>query len=442
MHRLGLCLVLALAACGGEGSIALGVDLVTDLRVGAETDRFEVIIDDRIIEEFIPTTSLEQATRLTSARVAPGEHELRVRAWFGATVITEQHVLVRAETDRVVTVAMTRDCVSVRCDADDNACFNGACVDERCSLSNPEFCEDAECTSDDECASASTCGRSVCQEGACLLLDEGCGAGAYCAGVEGCLPYPALRDAGMDVADAGTIDASEDVGFNAGDGCDVPPFGCLAPTHYIEVGEGSVATSVTFSPFVRIGTSASTTELWLRMLEPNPEGTLFGNLGTDDNGVDVRFDGAGGLEYRINARSYTFDAGPLVDGEWHHLALTRNNITTEVCVFIDGASAGCQSGYTDRAISGFHYTFVGRGITGDDTALHFAFHTMRFWRVPLDESQVRTLRYRVTEAPEMLDGIVVDTDGALTTLRDNVIDAQLGWWETPTGNAPGRIVAF
>lgn len=69
----------------------------------------------------------------------------------------------------------------------------------------------------------------------------------------------------------------------------------------------------------------------------------FGKYGVSligDEGGRISF----GVSVAGGGTSNLCSAGTVADGRWHHVAVTRNGTSGQICIFIDGAADGCKNG--------------------------------------------------------------------------------------------------
>ena len=205
MGRISLVLgALVLAACGTSGDLI--VQVRTDLLPQREMRAIEVRIVPPVgAEQLVTTEATADRDWANGVRVAerrsldPGVYRLLVAAVDEAgelIVARPVRVEVMAESTRVVTVVLTRDCQGVRCpyeggDPSFTACLAGRCVQESCTEETPDTCAVPECASAADCPAVSDeCAAAMCTDsGACLpALDHAsCGAGSICT-THGCEP--------------------------------------------------------------------------------------------------------------------------------------------------------------------------------------------------------------------------------------------------------------
>lgn len=267
-------LALALPACGGDEGISLDVELVTSIVPRAEFSYVQ-------IENLAPAPLYEGATRIarvqtpvtfgqdfvhglrvaTFENVGAGEHVIQVRLLRAdLTALISRRVRVTFDSDFVLRVHMTPDCVGVTCPSPAGSpalseCLAGHCVDERCIPPNGEFCPEVSfCNTEADCpAPLAACATRTCDDGICGVQTAGsCAAGMYCDPASGCVNIPdtdaGIPDAGVD---AGEQDAaSDDGGVVSIDGalCGVV---CVIPDDPCHAGIVSCATGVaTCVPYV------------------------------------------------------------------------------------------------------------------------------------------------------------------------------------------------
>jgi hypothetical protein len=215
MRRLGprtplLFAVGLLAACDG-GTVALVVDVRTDLVPGVEAERVTVALPD----------DAERRGSDLRAAVAPGEPQ-RVAEWSALAPRNPRRLVVTAyapdgrevvsrsavldnRTSQAVQVVLTRSCRARRC-ADGTTCVGGQCVDERCLTGDEPECPGSLCES---CQPLSACDDPGCVRGTCLhrARPGACGAGEVCLPADGCVAAPS-GDGGLALPDAGGADAA------------------------------------------------------------------------------------------------------------------------------------------------------------------------------------------------------------------------------------------
>ena len=209
---LSVWLSVSLVACSSGGG-SLRVDLRTDYVPVLEVARIETAVDGEDIVE-LPIEQSEDLIggfRIASYDgLANGMRRVSVLL-IGpdGSPVASQRVLVLIRGATAITIPITRNCAEVSCDPG-SLCYGGACVDERCELTEAEYCGAPSCTSAADCPPRDDCAPPVCDLGACwyvaddALCDED---GAYCHPERGCEP------AGM--VDAGPADASFDATFDA-----------------------------------------------------------------------------------------------------------------------------------------------------------------------------------------------------------------------------------
>lgn len=237
---LGCVWVLAAMSCD-SGSSSLSIDLRTDFVAQVEFDTVRVVLGDtRQDTNVAADTSWLDAVRVARFEdLAVGTQSLELQ------LLRDGEVLIRRPTTAqiragisVVTIVVTRSCLSVRCPGADpaqTACFGGQCVDPGCSPENPELCAEPECDVANGCATMADCAEARCISGVCAYAAQlgACDDGFSCIPEEGCrVDEPPRPDASM--PDASVPDASApDAGPML---CESPP--CLL-LHYDF--EGAVA---------------------------------------------------------------------------------------------------------------------------------------------------------------------------------------------------------
>lgn len=212
---LGCVLVLVVMGCDSEESPSLSIDLRTDLVAQVEFDTVRVVLDgarqDTNVDADTPWIDAVRVARFEDLSMGTQSLELQL--------LRDGEVLIRRPTSvqvlsgiNVVTIVVTRSCLSVRCPGADpaqTACLGGQCVDPGCSPENPELCAEPECDVANTCASMADCAVARCISGVCAYASQvgACGDGSSCIPEEGCrVDDPVVPDASM--PDAGTPDAS------------------------------------------------------------------------------------------------------------------------------------------------------------------------------------------------------------------------------------------
>lgn len=456
---------MLLAACTPSSNLELAVDVLSDLQPGLEVDRFEVRMDDVSVYDGLPTGPISDGARAVDLEVEAGDHIIAGRAFFNNEMVAERRVLVQVREDQALTVVLTRNCRGVECDEAGTTCANAMCVDPQCSPETPEFCASAQCQVGTDCEPAGVCGSVECRRGACLLVDDGrCGSGLFCGGDEGCLVAPFLSDVG--VADVGSPDvASPDAG-----GPDVPPlpdagpdvtstvcagsWGALPVESAAVVGANIGGTSnLSVTPSSALLAPVMTIDLWVRFLEPMDSMALMGNATREGGGFLVGVartpGGEARVTYVIEGMPYLFDAIGLLDQCWHHIALVRDLPAGRVSYIQDGEVRTVNlAARTTSLMAGEVGLFVGRNTFGDEPRAHVAVHHLRFWNTALSGAELTVLR--TTPAPAMDTRLIGSIPMQMTVLAEGLevlgsrgtLEAFLGWYIDPRGNAPGMLMTL
>lgn len=240
MIRIGLLILLSATACSSSGTTLI-VDLRSDLDVGSEVNLVRAELFPRVSDDTRPiaprTSDLSLAMDLVEgvriaewSGVPTGQWVLLVQALDarGAPVGTRLVAVDVSGSTLGVTVVMTRDCAGVSCPGatapSARACLGGECVDPRCTPERPEFCPDAECSSDADCSAPSSinCIAGVCSDGVCfdVARDSECETGERCDPSLGCV---------VDRTDAGPLDAGPADGGLVDSGTDSDVDASVAP---------------------------------------------------------------------------------------------------------------------------------------------------------------------------------------------------------------------
>jgi hypothetical protein len=194
-----------------QGTVFLGVQLVTDLRAAEEFQFVDVAVDGEA-----PATRRVTASEVFLAPIriidfpalAPRRDRrvlVRLRHGDGREVLARE-VTFEQLSSMTRTVTLTRSCVGVPCDTD-SSCFAGRCVDAACTDGSESACAEPECTDSTACRASSGCPLAVCRLGACLYPFEatGCPVSGD-AGPRDVDAGGAQGDGGTPDADAGTLD--------------------------------------------------------------------------------------------------------------------------------------------------------------------------------------------------------------------------------------------
>lgn len=462
-----------LAACTPSPSLELAVDLLSDLQPGLEVDRFEVRLNDASVYDGLPQGSVSSGARAVDLEVNAGDHIIAGRAFFRGVMVAERRVLVQVRENQALTVVLTRNCRDIECDEASTTCANAMCVDPQCSPETPQFCASSQCEADSDCERAGECGTVECLRGACLLVDDGrCGAGLFCAGEDGCVVIPS-DDAGVpdsSVVDAGLSDAGNDSGPADAGRPDVTPlpdtgpdvttpacegfWGTLPVESVVVVGADIGGTSnLSITPASALLTPTLSIDLWVRVIEPLDEmglmGSAFGSAGGFTVGITRTKEGDVELTYVIEESPFTFEATGLLDGCWHHIALVRDLPSGRVSYVQDGDMQTMSvPPRSTPLMAGESGLFVGRTTAGDDPRSHIALHHMRFWNTALTDNELRVLR--AVQAGTLDERLIDSIPMQRTSPREGVqfldsrgtLEAFLGWYNEPVGNAPGVMMTL
>lgn len=222
----------ALVGCG-DSDHEVSIEVRTDFLPLDEFDAIQLTIDSTRESVAMLGGDYLEGERIYDGELSPGDHEVLVALTRAGRTLVSRSVLFRVDTDRGMTVVLTRSCADVMCGAN-TTCISGACMDPQCTPETPEFCEARECESDDGCT-AGRCGAAACVSGSCFQYDDGlCEGDAFCVPTTGCLSRDADAGPGMD---AMTLDVGAgDGGLDVGPGSDGGP---------VDVGPGDAGPSDT-----------------------------------------------------------------------------------------------------------------------------------------------------------------------------------------------------
>jgi len=229
---LSVAAAMVLAGCPDEG-VSLTVDLQTGLIPGREFGFASVELESsatpRVVGRAVENGAVgyrEGVRFATFDGLAPGVYTVRGflrRAPApgappdGAAILVERRVVTSLSNDRVITIALSSDCIAVECPAPAGSaafseCLNGRCVDPRCDPGDPSthdaYCCDATvddcsrptvCGADDDCEPITSCVGVQCIAGACIeQAEDSCPDGSYCSRTTlTCEGAPATTDAGV-----------------------------------------------------------------------------------------------------------------------------------------------------------------------------------------------------------------------------------------------------
>lgn len=182
--RLLVLLLILSVGCSAE-PIELTVDVRTDYLPLGDFDLVETELSRTPFDPSQPAgpDALPMAVRISDdffrgSRVAEigdapsGRSFVRVRLKHRGAIIAQRVVDLKLDQSYALTVVMTRSCREVTCPrpgdpAEHTACLNGECVDPRCTPATPEYCGEAVCEDDADCAGGG-CAGATCVRGACL----------------------------------------------------------------------------------------------------------------------------------------------------------------------------------------------------------------------------------------------------------------------------------
>ncbi|MFT5356352.1 MAG: hypothetical protein ACI9KE_003577, partial [Polyangiales bacterium] len=424
---------------------------------GIELDRIEVRIDDIVVFDGVPNRPLELGARVADVQVLAGDHVVAGRVFFADELVAERRVLVQVTRDQGLTVALTRNCRGVLCDDASATCANAVCVDPQCSPETPQFCgASTQCTSTTTCDIAGECGAVECRRGSCLLVDDGrCGIGFLCAG-DSCVATPTLLDAGM--LDAGMLDA----GFDVPELPDAGPIPVVCPAQWGELavtsaavlgGVGSREANLSVTPASALLTPVATMDMWVRFLQPATAGMhLMGNE-TGFGGFSIRVfrlsSGRVQVTYDLENFGYNWSVPSLDDGCWHHIAFIRDYPGGSVAFYQNGERRATPvSIRTTPVLEGEAGLYVGRDSLGTPDSVDVAIHHLRFWNAALTDAELGGLQS--ARADSMDPRLIAEIPMQSTRAQDDVdyldaegsLNAFLGSWEAPIGNAPGVLMTL
>lgn len=228
-------------SCGGDDGVALTVNVVTSLVPQAEFSyvRIENLAPTPL---YTPSDVLDTVRRdavfgqdfAHGVRVAafdnmtPGEHLISVSLLRAdTTILISRRVRVTFDSDFVLRVHLTPDCVGVVCPSPAGSpalseCLGGQCVDERCIPPDGEFCPDISfCNTEADCpAPVADCASRTCVDGVCGVATTGtCEAGMYCDPALGCVAL-SIVDGGVPID--GAVDGGMPIDAETPDGSTMP----------------------------------------------------------------------------------------------------------------------------------------------------------------------------------------------------------------------------
>lgn len=194
-----------------------------------------------------------------------------------------------------------------------------------------------------------------------------------------------------------------------------------------------------------------TMELWMNTSQPGPApggqafsgvGILSADLGSTNSGDFIPM--------ALNGNFITFGTGdgsdntltsnrPVVDGNWHHVAVTRNQATGEKKIYVDGILAGVGSG-SSLSYNASSSLFIGADFF-DNVFYHGQLDEIRIWNTALTQAQIRDRMCRkITSGDALFSNLVAyynfdETSG--NTVFDGTANANNG---TLT-NGPTRVTS-
>lgn len=238
---LALSLSVATTGCSDDGA-SLTVLVATGLVPGPEFTFVEVnIVDTGDVRTGVAIQRTTEARAIFGnafARgkrvaefqgLAPGEYVAVVTLLrTDGSPLIRRRVRVAIDSDFVLVVHLTRDCVGVMCPQPGGSaalteCLAGHCVDPRCNPPDPEFCPEVTfCLEDTDCPSTASCATARCVGGVCEeeMNDDACPLESYCDPTPmsgGCTVLPVSPDAGaLDDASSDDLGVTPDAEVDAG----------------------------------------------------------------------------------------------------------------------------------------------------------------------------------------------------------------------------------
>ena len=181
---------------GDVGKVDLRVLLRTDMQPLVEFSGLEVTVDGK---------TMQMAVRHDGTYARPGEEvaifenlkptvsrDVEMKLILAGDVVKKSVVRIEHKRDLVLTISITRSCDDIQC-GDVNGvpqrCLGGSCVDAGCVTGQEPSCPEPQCTTDAECATASTCTVPACVDGVCFSRVEPnlCQSGEICDFELGCI---------------------------------------------------------------------------------------------------------------------------------------------------------------------------------------------------------------------------------------------------------------
>lgn len=164
-----------------------------------------------------------------------------------------------------------------------------------------------------------------------------------------------------------------------------------------------------------VGAAAATDftiETWFRADGSQDDGDLLFGNGTLEYGV--KFNASGGLNAFVDSTVATGPAVNVLDGGWHHVALTYNGTTNDFNVVVDGQAGtpGSQAFSGASANLTFGSATSGLGLIGD-------IDEMRLWNTERSVEEIQLTKNTTVDPNDLaLDAYWRADEGAGTTLTD------------------------
>lgn len=359
--------LFVLAGCDAGGR-TLVVEVVTDLRPGAEfvtvrgvlsaPGRPDITIPAVLGADFVNPVRLAEFDGLVD-----GNYDLVVTASdVAGDEVVRRTVSVDLRENLAVTVALSRSCRDVVCPAAGDGpalttCVSGRCVDPACSELSVDRCEPGACTASTasaDCTMGSACAAGLCVEGGCHYIadDSACMEGQVCSPTTGCIDVVGPPDAGMD-ASVPPSDTGADAAEDAGPACDT------------EVMLASIAADADSGSF-----SGSPFGTLVIVLGPSGERAVG-----DEDPLPSGYSGV--REFRpSNDSDFDLVVAPFMDG---------SDVTARIKVTIPSLVGGGRPGMPSQSLVGTTITMVRREVTsfsftsGGGTTDYDATSQWEFW---------------------------------------------------------------
>jgi hypothetical protein len=123
----------------------------------------------------VSSDSFREATRIAEIEGVPaGQRRVVVTLTLAGVPVATRKVSFNIRGTRRFTVVISRDCLGLSCDSAgaELTCLGGRCMDAHCTPETPEFCSDAPCETDSQCASEVACAPGECAGGICLMVPD------------------------------------------------------------------------------------------------------------------------------------------------------------------------------------------------------------------------------------------------------------------------------